>query len=156
MQCGDYSPRRKSHPTVKPSRSLLVDGNISTSSEASREKKPNRQTHHSDSQFLRNDPLKHRRVSSLSERHLSARVLYKAERGMNECVLGTQHWQWLYTTPTTASIKNRKIKSFQISLGHFLSSSSCAHVGVFDSFLLSLYVQERCAVHSFLPQQKTA
>lgn len=50
-------------------------------------------------------------VSSLSKRHLSARVLYKAERGMNECVLGTQHWQWLYTTPTTASIKNRKLKS---------------------------------------------
>lgn len=111
MQCGDYSPRRKSHPAVKPSRSLLVDRNISTSAEASREKKPNRQTHHSDSQFLQNDPLKHRRVSSLSKHHLSARVLYKAERGMNECVWGTQHWQWLYTTPTTASIKNRKLKS---------------------------------------------
>lgn len=71
-----------------------------------------RQTHHSDSQFLQNDPLKHRRVSSLSETPpLSLCTVQGRKRGMNECVLGTQHWQWLYTTPTTASIKNRKIKS---------------------------------------------
>lgn len=137
MQCGDYSPRRKSHP----SRSLLVDRNISTSSEASREKKPNRQTHHSDSQFLQNDPLKHRRVSSLSETPpLSLCTVQGRKRNERVCFRHTTLAMIIHNSDNSFNKKQKNQIAFQISLGHFLSSCFCAHVGVFDSFLLSLYV----------------
>lgn len=85
-------------------------------------------------QFLQNnDPLKLRRVSSLSEKpRLSLYTVQGKKRGMNTCVLGTQHWQWSHTTPTKASIKKERM--FWISLGHFISSCVCTHVGLFDWF----------------------
>lgn len=42
------------------------------------------------------------------QHHFSASVLYKYNRRMTECVVGTQHWQCFYTTSTKASIKQEK------------------------------------------------